>query len=98
VVLNFVANDFPSTLADRKAFLARKFCPFIEATLGEVVFDVYPKAVNFDSSTFPSFEIRFHSATNCREFKHEHHKRAKDNPEKYGNVEFHPKLTQASRV
>lgn len=98
VVVNFASKDYPKMLSDRKAFLSDKFRPLIESILGEIVFDIYPKVGNFESSTIPPFEIRFPTEANCRKFKQEAYKKVQENNGAYGDIGFHPKLTLASRV
>lgn len=98
VVVNLIDKECPSTLAEKKVYLAGKFRPLIESILGDIVYDIYPRPSNFDSSTIPPFEIKFPSEKDCRKFKMEAHKKVKEDATVWGDIGFHPKLTLASRV
>lgn len=98
VIVNYPGKDYPTTLADRKAFLVEKFRGLIEQILGEIVFDIFPRASTAESDTVPPFEIKFPSEATCRKFKLEAHKKIKEDPSTFGEAGVHPKLTLASRV
>lgn len=99
VVVGYKADDYPDT--ERKKFLVNKFRRLIEHIVGEVVYDIYPKAESLPpTGIVPTFELKFNQSKLCTNFKQAAFKKIRESEfsEEFEGVSFYPRVTIGTRV
>lgn len=97
VVVGLRSTEYPTGLSERKEFLASKMRPLVEAILGEVVFDVYPRTPGLVNERVPPFVLRFPTVQDCEKFKKLAYKDSLSYEELKGTG-YQPCVTPTTRV
>lgn len=97
VVVGLRSTEYPTGLSERKEFLSKKIRPLVDATVGEVVYDIYPKPSGLANDRVPPFVLRFPSIKDCEKFKKHAYKDSLSFEELKGTG-YQPCVTPTTRV